>query len=169
MHTTSAGKCTYSHCMSYCISYNIPAGEIRTNSTDKQLQTTPAAVEMYHSGEMCTMSGAVEMRTTSGVEMHRSGAVEMRNTSSAEIHHSGAVEMHSTSGVEMCTILVLSRCTPLLVLRCTILVLAGGWPQLIWCGLRNPQGQRPLPQKSITLFQPQPLTIPARSSSSSPS
>ena len=64
MHTTSAGKCTYT----------IPAGEIRTNSTDKQLQTTPAAVEMYHSGEMCTMSGAVEMHTTSGVEMHHSGA-----------------------------------------------------------------------------------------------
>ena len=73
MHTTSVGKCTYT----------IPAGEIRTASAaEKQLQTTPAAVKMYHSGEMCMMSGVV------GV--HHSLAVEMHTTSDVEMHHSGA-------------------------------------------------------------------------------
>ena len=65
------------------MSYTIPAGEIRTTSAaEKQLQTIPAAVKMYYFGEMCTTSGAVEMCTTSGVQM--------RTTSGVEMHHSGA-------------------------------------------------------------------------------
>ena len=64
------------------MSYTIPAGEIRTTSAaEKQLQTIPVAVEMYHSGEMCTMSG---------VQMYHSGAVKMHTTSGVEMHHSGA-------------------------------------------------------------------------------
>ena len=124
--------------------YTIPAGEIRSTSAAGKLQNNPVALEMYHS---------VEMRTTSGVQC-------------------------SILVLSRCTLLLVLRCTPLLVLlictvllvsRCTILVVGGGLAQLIWCGLRNPQGQRPLPHKSITLFQPQPLTILALSSSPSPS